>query len=122
VRCGLEFTEPLRTIAVRLLAISVIGASSATAALIPSQDGLTVYDTVLHVTWLANANPAATLPGVLGVARIAPNGAMNYQTAVQWVAAFSFGNGFQGTDLMVNDLYVMVYFPGPEPRHRSVRH
>jgi hypothetical protein len=36
--------------------------------------------------------------------------------------SFSFGNGFQGTDLMVNDLYVMVYFPGPKPRHRSVRH
>jgi hypothetical protein len=25
--------------------------------------------------------------------------------------SFSFGNGFQGTDLQVNDLYVMVYFP-----------
>jgi hypothetical protein len=25
--------------------------------------------------------------------------------------SFSFGNGFQGTDLVENDLYVMVYFP-----------
>ena len=25
--------------------------------------------------------------------------------------SFSFGNGFQGTDLQVNDLYVMIYFP-----------
>ncbi len=25
--------------------------------------------------------------------------------------SFSFGNGFQGTDLQANDLYVMVYFP-----------
>lgn len=25
--------------------------------------------------------------------------------------SFSFGNGFQGTDVKKNDLYVMVYFP-----------
>jgi hypothetical protein len=25
--------------------------------------------------------------------------------------SFSFGNGFEGTDLQENDLYVMVYFP-----------
>lgn len=28
----------------------------------------------------------------------------------QW--SFSFGNGFQGTDILANDLYVAVYFPG----------
>jgi hypothetical protein len=26
---------------------------------------------------------------------------------------FSFGNGFEGTNLLANDLYVMVYYPGP---------
>jgi len=25
---------------------------------------------------------------------------------------FSFGNGFEGTNLLLNDLYVMVYYPG----------
>jgi hypothetical protein len=35
--------------------------------------------------------------------------------------SFSFGNGFQGTDLMVNDLYVMVYYPDL-PRRRAARH
>jgi len=30
-------------------------------------------------------------------------------TGFEW--SFSFGNGFQGTDLKENDLYVMVYFP-----------
>ena len=25
--------------------------------------------------------------------------------------SFSFGNGFEGTDILANDLYVMVYFP-----------
>jgi hypothetical protein len=28
---------------------------------------------------------------------------------------FSFGNGFQGTDILANDLFVMVYYPGPPP-------
>jgi hypothetical protein len=27
--------------------------------------------------------------------------------------SFSFGNGFEGTDLIQNDLYVMVYYPTP---------
>ena len=31
---------------------------SAQAALVPSADGKTVYDTVMHVTWLVNANLA----------------------------------------------------------------
>lgn len=29
--------------------------------------------------------------------------------------SFSFGNGFQGTDVVGNTLYVMVYAPDPEP-------
>jgi hypothetical protein len=28
--------------------------------------------------------------------------------------SFSFGNGFEGTDLIANDLYVMVYYPTPQ--------
>jgi hypothetical protein len=28
---------------------------------------------------------------------------------------FSFGNGFEGTNLVGNNLYVMVYYPGPAP-------
>ncbi len=27
--------------------------------------------------------------------------------------SFSFGNGYEGTDLILNDLYVMVYYPTP---------
>jgi hypothetical protein len=30
--------------------------------------------------------------------------------------SFDFGDGFQGTDMQVNDLYVMVYYPDPTPR------
>ncbi|HEX7139714.1 MAG TPA: hypothetical protein VF219_17815, partial [Vicinamibacterales bacterium] len=38
--------------------------------------------------------------------------------------SFSFGNGFQGTDLVANDLYVMVYYPDPPAgaRHRAAHH
>ncbi len=38
--------------------------------------------------------------------------------------SFSFGNGFQGTDLVQNSLYVMVYYPDPPagPRVHAVRH
>jgi len=70
---------------------------SAHAALIPSADGMTVYDTVVHVTWLANANFAAT--ETFSVAGINANGSMNYATAVAWVAAmnaFDGGKGYLG--------------------------
>jgi hypothetical protein len=38
--------------------------------------------------------------------------------------SFSFGNGFTGTDVVGNDLYVMVYYPEPPaiPRRRAVHH
>lgn len=172
--------------------------------------GLTVYDPVDSVTWLANANLAAS--DTLGVPGINEDGSMSHQTALAFIAAmnadkryaqskpwelpfvnvpdpscaankdfgfgctgsplgglyykqlklqrgqpvvptpnvrvgpfvnlqpylywgcgaaspqlpceakppapnfawsFSFGNGFQGTDVEMNELYVMVYHPGP---------
>ena len=174
--------------------------------------GRTVYDPVVQVTWLADANLAAKQ--TFGVAEIDPDGSMDHAAAVEWVAAmnkadqgrgylgrtdwqlpetgppdpscsmkgttgfdctgsqmgelfykqlglrrgesvvmapdvkvgafhdiqpylywaceaetaaspcqadgpadgfewnFSFGNGFQGTNLLANDLYVIVYYPG----------
>lgn len=38
--------------------------------------------------------------------------------------SFSFGNGFEGTDLMNNQLFVMIYAPEEPsaPRRRAVRH
>ncbi len=74
----------------------VLSVATTEAALIPSADGLTVYDTVLHVTWLANANLAGTDDGHFGVARIAPNGAMDYAATLQWVAALNGLNGGAG--------------------------
>ncbi|HXH40571.1 MAG TPA: hypothetical protein VNN08_18210 [Thermoanaerobaculia bacterium] len=76
------------------VAVSVPAVPTAEAALIPSGDGLTVHDTTLHVTWMANADLAATTTGKLGIAKITPNGSMDYPTALQWVAALnSLGGG-----------------------------
>ena len=38
--------------------------------------------------------------------------------------SFSYGNGFEGTDVVGNDLYVMVYYPEQPsvPRRRAVHH
>ncbi len=66
------------------------------AALIPSADGSTIHDTALHVTWLANGDLAGTPAGRFGVAKIAPNGAMTYATALQWVIALNSLNGGAG--------------------------
>ena len=70
--------------------------SKADAALTPSADGMTVYDDVMHVTWLANANLAGTPDGQFGISGINMDGSMNYATAVNWVAALNAYNGGAG--------------------------
>jgi hypothetical protein len=79
-----------------VLISSLLAVPNTQATLIPSPDGMTVYDTVLKVNWLANANLAGTpanLAGTpdprFGVANITPGGSMNYSTAVNWVAALN---------------------------------
>lgn len=76
-----------RIAAVMACVIMVFGIQKVDAELIPSADGQTIYDTVLHVTWLANANLAATSP--FGISKINPSGSMDYPTAIQWVAALN---------------------------------
>src|SRR5450759_1011298 len=76
-----------------VLISGLLAVPNADAILIPSQDGQTVYDSVLKVNWLANANLAATPGGTFGIANITPNGAMDYNTAVLWVAALNGPNG-----------------------------
>jgi hypothetical protein len=71
----------------------VLSVSSADAELIPSADGLTVYDTVLQVRWLANANLAKKAAAARGVDNVDPNGAMDFKTALQWVEALNGMNG-----------------------------
>jgi hypothetical protein len=74
----------------KLIIVVLALTPSAYAALIPSADGKTVFDTVLHVTWLANANLAATQS--FGVPNVRPGGSMDYPTALQFVAALNAAN------------------------------
>ena len=62
--------------------------------LIPSPDGRTVYDTILKVNWLANADWAGTAEGKLGVGNINSDGSMDYPTAIRWLAALNAGAGY----------------------------
>jgi hypothetical protein len=113
-----------------VLISSLLVAPNAAATLIPSADGKTVYDTFLHVNWLANANLAG-LPEqqLFGVTNITPGGSMNYATAVKWVAAM---NKFVNLDGSVGYLghpdWQLPTAPntdlscaatGPEPYHNS---
>ena len=74
-----------------VLISSLLAVPNADATLIPSPDGMTVYDTVLRVNWLANANLAGRPDTpeaqflVAKVANITPGGAMDYATAVKLV-------------------------------------
>jgi hypothetical protein len=83
-----------RSVAVWFTVNLSLAAAPADAALIPSADGLTVYDTTLRVTWLANANLAATEK--FGISGISPDGTMNFSTALLWVSALNALNGGSG--------------------------
>jgi len=66
------------------------GFAQAQAALVSDARGQTVYDTVRNVTWLANANLAATQSfGVTGINR---DGSMSWETAQAWIAAMNAAN------------------------------
>src|ERR1035441_5255062 len=73
----------------------------ASGTLVLSADGLTVYDTVNGVTWLADANFASSnrfgLPLCSGSGSgvricVNPGGSMNYQAAAVWVQAMNAAN------------------------------
>jgi uncharacterized protein (TIGR03437 family) len=77
----------------------LLPAFPAAAALVPSADGLTVYDTVSNITWLADFNlPASNrfgLPACNGAGQqicVSVGGAMHYPSAEAWVAAMNAAN------------------------------
>jgi len=87
----------LATISFKMLLIMNLSLEmppAADADLVPSADGMTVYDTVMHVTWLADANFAAKQ--TFNTAGINTSGSMNYAAAVTWVAAMNAYNGGAG--------------------------
>ena len=74
-----------------VLIFRVLAVPDAHADLIPSADGQTVYDTLLQVNWLADANLAGAKGGTgqFGVANISQYGSMDFSTAKSWVKALN---------------------------------
>lgn len=67
--------------------------SAVNASLIDMGNGL-VYDDILDITWLQNANLAMT--ETFGVGGIGTDGGMDWYTAMAWVDAMNTFNGGQG--------------------------
>jgi uncharacterized protein (TIGR03437 family) len=98
------------TIGAAVVAACGLSSSQASATLQLSTDGLTVYDIVNNVTWLADVNLPATnrfgLPvcngSGLGLRTcLNASGSMNYQTATAWVAAMNAANYLGHSDWQV---------------------
>ncbi|HWZ72214.1 MAG TPA: hypothetical protein VN326_12185 [Casimicrobiaceae bacterium] len=84
------------TIGAALLVVCGLSPLWASAALVLSSDGITVYDTVNNISWLADANLAAAnrfgLPLCTGSGTqtcINASGSMRYDAAVAWVQAMN---------------------------------
>ncbi|HET9401815.1 MAG TPA: hypothetical protein VFO34_12785 [Candidatus Acidoferrales bacterium] len=85
------------SISVLILAATVY-VGRASAQLIPSADGQTVYDAHLHARWLADANFAHSPEGKIiasgaNISTITLGGSMDYPTAISWLGAL---NGWSG--------------------------
>ena len=61
--------------------------TNAEAALVSRLGGAAVYDTDFNITWLADANLAAS--NTFGVSGIAASGIMNWGTAQSWIGAMN---------------------------------
>ena len=73
-----------------ILGTSLFTATQANATLITALGGQVVNDTDRNITWLANANLAAS--NTFGVAGINPDGYMNWYTAQSWIGAMNTAN------------------------------
>ncbi|MHB8472644.1 MAG: Lcl C-terminal domain-containing protein [Gammaproteobacteria bacterium] len=67
------------------LCVGLLSAINVNAALI--DQGATVYDTDLNISWLKNANLAAT--NTFGVSDINPDGSMTWHTAQSWIVGMN---------------------------------
>jgi hypothetical protein len=73
--------------AAALLAIMMSVSQMASAALVERAGGQAFYDTVLNITWLANANLAQTEN--FGVSGVKESGFMTLETANEWISAMN---------------------------------
>jgi hypothetical protein len=94
----------MRLISSLLSAIALFSAVNANAALIASANGQTIYDTDLNITWLSNANLAAT--NAFGLSYgvnygtysngettvINSDGTMTAAGAIKWITALNAAN------------------------------
>lgn len=71
-------------------AIMLTATSTTQAALSSALNGLVINDSDLNVTWLANANLAAT--NTFGISGIGTGGAMTWITAQNWIGAMNAAN------------------------------
>lgn len=78
-----------------VLTVSILASRHAAGSLAGWGEGL-IYDDVLDITWLQNANLAAT--ETFGVAAIDGNGYMNWPTAQTWVSAMNAANYLGASD------------------------
>jgi Protein of unknown function (DUF1566)/PEP-CTERM motif len=85
------------------LSVGLLSASGANAALESALGGQVVNDTDLNLTWLANANLAAS--NTFGVVGINPAGYMTWYTAQSWIGAMNTANylGFNDWRLPTTD-------------------
>lgn len=91
---------PVRKLIIALAVFSSLSPAAANAALITSLGGQGVYDSDRNITWLANANLAATetfgVSGIysrtLGASGITISGFMSWDTAQSWIAAMNNAN------------------------------
>ncbi len=97
---GPQTAQPAASAAQAIPPASQGARTQASATLVLSPDGTTVYDTVNNVTWLADANLAASNRFGLPVCNgsdpqptcVNASGSMSYQAAAAWVAAMNAAN------------------------------
>ncbi len=81
----------------RVWALSAVAFTTQVHAdLVPSADGLTIHDTTLHVTWLADADLAGSDAGKFNVPGINADGSMTWATAQDWLKALNANGGYMG--------------------------
>jgi len=80
----------MKKVVVALAAVGLMASGSAQAALIDRGGGL-IYDNVLDITWLKDANYAATQYAATGGAKGDADGRMNWSAANAWAEALSYG-------------------------------
>ncbi len=79
-----------KTLLAAALGIGLLSVTGAHAALTSALGGQVVNDTDLNITWLANANLAAS--NTFGVSGINAAGWMSWDTAQSWIGAMNAAN------------------------------